>query len=78
MYNNKAYLNMKTLLFKANYRQNPRIGFKVRRKGKYKRAEKFMTKMKEIQEKVKAVLEKTQEEMKRYTNRKKQRLMSIE
>ena len=71
MYNNKAYLNMKTLLFKANYRQNPRIGFKVRRKGKYKRAEKFMTKMKEIQEKVKAVLEKTQEEMKRYTNRKK-------
>jgi len=45
--------------------------FKVRRKEKYKRAEKFMTKMKEIQEKIKAVLEKTQEEMKKYTDRKK-------
>jgi len=45
--------------------------FKVRRKEKYKRAEKFMTKMKEIQEKVKAVLEKMQEEMKKYTDRKK-------
>ena len=71
VYNNKAYLNMKTLFFKANYRQNSRMEFKVRRKEKYKRAEKFMTKMKEIQEKVKAVLEKMQEEMKKYTDRKK-------
>ena len=62
---------MKTLFFKANYRQNSRMEFKVRRKEKYKRAEKFMTKMKEIQEKVKAVLEKMQEEMKKYTDRKK-------
>jgi len=35
-------------LFKANYRQDPRIGFKTRKKGKYKRAEKFVTKIKEI------------------------------
>ena len=54
--------------FKANYGQDPRMGFEVRRKGKYKGAEKFMTKMKEIQEKAKAVLEKVQKE--KYTDRK--------
>jgi len=43
----------------------------MRRKGKYKGTEKFMMKIKEIQEEVKAALEKAQEEMKRYTDRKK-------
>jgi len=57
-------------LFKANYRQDPRIGFEMRRKGKYKGAEKFVTKMKEIQEEAKAVLGKVQEEMKKYTDKK--------
>ena len=47
-YNNKVHLSTKTLSFKANYRQDPRIGFKVRKKGKYKGAEKFVTKIKEI------------------------------
>jgi len=56
--------------FKANYGQDPRIGFKGRKKGKYKGAEKFMMKMKEIQEKAKVVLGKAQEEMKKYVNRK--------
>ena len=42
--------------FKANYRQGPRMGFEMRKKGKYKGAEKFVTKMKEIQEEAKAVL----------------------
>ena len=42
--------------FKANYRQDPRIGFEMRRKGKYKRIEKFVTKIKEIQEKAKVIL----------------------
>ena len=42
----------------------------MRRKGKYKGAEKFMTKIKEIQEEAKAVLGKAQEEMKKYINRK--------
>ena len=67
-YNNKAHSSTKTLPFKANYGQDPRMGFEVRRKGKYKGAEKFMTKMKEIQEKAKAVLEKVQKE--KYTDRK--------
>jgi len=47
-YNNKAYLSTKTLLFKANYRQDPRMGFEVRKKGKYEGAERFATKIKEI------------------------------
>jgi len=46
------------------------MGFKVKRKGKYKGAERFVMKMKEIQEKAKVVLEKTQEEMKRYIDKK--------
>ena len=56
-YNNKVHLSTKMSLFKANYRQDPRIGFKTRKKGKYKRAEKFVTKIKEIQEEAKVVLE---------------------
>jgi len=46
------------------------MGFKVKKKGKYKGAKKFVAKMKNIQEKVKAVLEKAQKEMKKYTDRK--------
>jgi len=56
--------------FKANYGQDPRMGFKGRKKGKYKGAEKFVMKMKKIQEKAKVVLGKAQEEMKKYANRK--------
>ena len=69
-YNNKAHSSTKVSPFKANYRQDPRMGFEMRRKGKYKGAEKFMTKIKEIQEEAKAVLGKAQEEMKKYINRK--------
>jgi len=58
------------LLFKANYGQDSRIGFEVRKKRKYKGAEKFVTKMKEIQEETKAVLGKVQKEIKRYIDRK--------
>jgi len=70
VYNNKVHSSTKTLPFKANYRQDSRIGFKVRRKEKYKGAEKFVTQIKEIQEEAKAALEKTQEEIKRYTDKK--------
>jgi len=57
-YNNKAYSSTKMLSFKANYEQDPRIGFKARKKRKYKDTEKFVTKIKEIQEEAKVVLEK--------------------
>ena len=55
--------------FKANNRQNPRMGFEMRKKGKYKGAEKFAEKMRSIQEEAKAVLQKVQEDMKQYVDR---------
>ena len=42
----------------------------MRKKGKYKRVHKFVEKMKGIQEEAKAVLGKAQEEMKKYTDKK--------
>jgi len=55
-YNNKAHSSTQTSPFKANYGQNPRMGFEGRKKGKYVGAEKFVEKMKEIQEEAKAAL----------------------
>ena len=69
-YNNKVYSSTKMSPFKVNYRQDPRMGFEMRRKGKYKGAEKFVIKMKEVQKEAKAVLGKVQEEIKKYTDRK--------
>jgi len=69
-YNNKAHSSTRTLLFKANYGQDPRMGFERRKKGKYKGAERFVTKMKENQEEAKVALSKAQEEMKKYADRK--------
>ena len=57
-------------LLKQNYGQDPRMGFEGRKKGKYKRAKKFIEKMKEIQEEAKVALGKVQEEMKKYADRK--------
>jgi len=71
-YNNKMHSSTRTSPFKANYRQNPRVGFEGRKKRKYKGAKKFIEKMKEIQEKAKAVLGKVQEKIKKYTNRKRE------
>ena len=47
------------------------MGFEERKKGKYERAEKFIEKMKEIQEEAKAALGKAQENIKKYADRKK-------
>jgi len=55
-YNNKIHAATKNSLFKVNYGQDPRIGFKGRRKGKYEAAGKFVEKMRKIQEEVKATL----------------------
>ena len=55
--------------FKANYGQDPRMVFEGRKKGKYVGAEKFVEKMKEIQEEAKVVLEKAQEDIKKYADR---------
>ena len=62
----------KILPFKANYGQDPRMGFEGKRKGKYEVVGKFVERMKKIQEKAKAALEKAQEKMKKFTNRKRE------
>jgi len=63
-------LSTRTSSFKANYGQDPRIGFEGRKKRKYAGAEKYIEKIKEIQKEAKAVLEKAQEEIKKYIDRK--------
>jgi len=68
-YNNKAHSSTRTSSFKANYGQDPRMGFKGRKKGKYAGAEKFIEKMKEIQGEAKAALGKAQAEMKKYADK---------
>jgi len=68
-YNNKIHTATKILPFKANYGQDPRMGFEGRKKGKYEAAGKFVERMKKIQKKAKAVLGKAQEEMKKFANR---------
>jgi len=69
-YNNKAHSSTRTSLFKANYGQDPRMGFEGRKKGKYAGAEKFIKKMMKIQEEAKAALGKTQANMKKYADKK--------
>jgi len=46
------------------------MGFEGRKKGKYMGAEKFVEKMKEIQEEAKVVLKKVQEDIRKYADRK--------
>jgi len=69
-YNNKIHTATKNSPFKVNYGQDPRMGFKGRRKGKYEAVGKFVEKMRKIQEEVKAALGKAQEEMKKFADRK--------
>ena len=52
-------------------RQDPRMGFEGRKKGKYQGAKKFIEKIKEIQE-VKAALGRVQEEIKKYADKKRE------
>jgi len=70
VYNNKAHSSTRTLPFKANYRQDPRMGFEGRKKGKYVGAEKFVEKMKKIQKEAKAALRKAQEDIRKYADKK--------
>jgi len=42
----------------TNYRQGLRMGFEIRKKEKHKKTQKFVKKIREIQEEAKTVLEK--------------------
>ena len=47
-YNNKVHTGTKVSLFQANSGQNPRIGFKLRKKGRFEGAERFAKRMEEV------------------------------
>ena len=64
----------KVSLFKANNGRDLHIGFKMRKKGKFEKVEEFMIRMKEVHEKAEAALKKSQEEMRKYTDRKRSKV----
>jgi len=70
-YNNKVQTSTKVLLFRANNRWDPHMGFELRKKGRFERAEEFATRIKEVHEEAEAALKKSQEEIRKYANRKK-------
>ena len=67
--NNKVHTATKVSPFMANYSKELRMGGDIKRKGKVESATKFVERMKKVHEEAKAVLKKTQEEMKRYVDR---------
>jgi len=46
------------------------MGLEMRKKGKFKKIEEFATRIKEVHEEVEVALRKSQEEMKKYADRK--------
>ena len=61
-FNNKVHAVTKSLLFKVNYKREPRMGFNIRKKGKYVKIEVFVKEMKNRYKKTKMAL------IKVYTN----------
>jgi len=75
IFNNKIYTAIKLSLFKINYGQKLRIGFKIRKKRKHAKVEEFVKEIKEIYKEMKAVLKKLQKEIKKYTNRNRKKVI---
>ena len=69
-YNNKVQTSTKVLLFRANNGQDLHMGFKMRKKEKFEKAEEFATRMKEVHKEAEVALKKSQEKMKKYADRK--------
>jgi len=63
-------MSTKVLSFKVNNGWDPYMGFEMKKKGKFKRAEEFAKRMKEVHEEAEIVLRKSQEEMRKYADRK--------
>jgi len=68
-FNNKVHTATKISPFQVNYGREPRMGFDIRKKGKNEKVEEFVREMKERHEEARAVLVKSQEEMKRQADR---------
>ena len=67
--NNKVHTATKVSPFMANYGKELRIGGDIKRKGKVESATEFVERMKKMHKEAEVALKKTQEEMKRYTDR---------
>ena len=67
--NNKVHTATQVSPFMANYRKELRMGGDIRRKGKVESVTEFVERIKKVHEEAEAALKKTQEEMKRYVDR---------
>ena len=67
--NNKVYIVTKDLPFIANYRRELRMGADIRRKRKVEKATELVERIKKVQEEVKVVLKKVQENMKKQADK---------
>ena len=74
VYNNKVQTSTKVLLFKANNGQDLHMGFEMRKKGKFEKAAEFATRIKKVHKKAEVVLRKSQEKIRKYTDRKRSEL----
>ena len=74
IYNNKVQTSIKVSLFRANNGWDPYIGFELRKKEIFERAEKFTTRIKEVHEEAEAALKKNQKEMRKYADRKRSKV----
>ena len=61
----RIYTFTKSSLFKTNYEKELRIDFEIRKIRKYAKTEEFVKKMKEIYEKMKVILKKSQKKIKK-------------
>ena len=68
-FNNKVHIVTKTSPFQVNYGRELRMGFDIRKKGKNEKVEEFVKEMKERHEEARVALVKSQEEMKRQSDR---------
>jgi len=55
-FNNKIHTAMKLLLFKINYKREPRISFNIRKKKKHVKVEEFVREIKSKHKEIKAAL----------------------
>ena len=72
--NNKIHPVIKVFLFMANYGRELRIGTDIKRKEKLKGVTEFAERMKKVQEKARAVLQKAQEEIKKQADRRRKKV----
>ena len=70
-FNNKVHTVTKMSPFKVNYEREPRMSFDIRKKGKNEKVEEFAKEMKKRHEEARAASVKSQEEMKRQTDKNK-------